>query len=100
MRVRSLLPIRYRRVNGVLDLSSIEAGMLSMETRLVNLRHLLLDVAEIISATAKRPQGKGSGDLTLRLIVSESIPTGDVLADETHLRQVRSICRAAIPTHY
>lgn len=80
------------RVNNVLDLSSIEAGKLRVVTRPIFLRDVLLEVLGIMRVTSQqRPQeGKEETGVTCQLIVSESVPTGQVLADDTHLRQVRS----------
>lgn len=78
-------------MNNVLDLSSVEAGKLRIVTRPIFLQDVLLEVLGIMKVTSQQRQqeGKGATGVTCRLVVSESVPTGQVLADDTHIRQVR-----------
>lgn len=81
-------------VNDVLDLSKIEAGELQVVARPTALRDLLVDAVDFMRRTYRRPWAPAGGDVRLRLSVSESIPSGDVLADAHRIRQVGGLPRA------
>lgn len=68
-------------VNGLLDLSKIEAGHLKLAERTVTLPALLGSCAELL-----RPEANRKG-ITLRLALAESLP-GHVRGDPTRLRQL------------
>ena len=68
-------------VNGLLDLSKIEAGRLDLAPRTVALAHLLGSCAELL-----RPEAERKG-ISLRVSLAEGLP-GHVRADPTRLRQL------------
>jgi signal transduction histidine kinase/DNA-binding response OmpR family regulator len=68
-------------VNGLLDLSKIEAGRLELAPRTVALSQLLGSCAELL-----RPEAERKG-IALRVALSESLPE-HVRADPTRLRQL------------
>ncbi len=70
-----------RIIDDILDLSRVEAGRLSIETIVVNLPHLIMDLKQLLDATV---QEKG---LVLQVSTQGPIPEL-VLTDPTRLRQI------------
>lgn len=61
-----------------------------MEARPTTLRKTLLEVMDSMRSTYRSPRGDALGDVRLCLEIAKSVPTTQVFADETRIRQVCS----------
>ncbi len=68
-------------INDILDLSKIEAGHIQLRPARLNIRHLIDNVIDLMSAAAAE---KG---LTLSSVIDDDVPT-QIHADELRLRQI------------
>jgi PAS domain S-box-containing protein len=68
-------------ITSVLDLSEVEAGQITLQPSLINLRHLARECLNVLQPSAD------SRGLTLRLNVADEVPR-EIVADGTRLRQV------------
>lgn len=68
-------------INDILDLSKVEAGKLKLQIDVVNLRHMIKDIWQMMHATITEKQ------LAFRINIDPDFPNA-VLLDEVRLRQI------------